>query len=56
MALENRIPEQAFIVSEELLSLHARFSQALAWIETTKYIGVHFDRVNRKRSPLILLS
>ncbi|OJD20226.1 hypothetical protein ACJ73_08439, partial [Blastomyces percursus] len=46
MTLENRIPQEASIVSEELLSLHARFSQSLAWVETMKYVGAQFDRVN----------
>ncbi|KAK2740529.1 hypothetical protein FQN55_008872 [Onygenales sp. PD_40] len=47
MTLENRTPEQASIVSKELLSLHARFSKSFAWIGTAKYIGVQFDPVSQ---------
>ncbi|KAK2759209.1 hypothetical protein FQN53_008152 [Emmonsiellopsis sp. PD_33] len=52
MTLENRTPEQASIVSKELLSLHARFSKSFAWIGTAKYIGVQFDPVSRPKALL----
>ncbi|KAI1986854.1 hypothetical protein LOZ53_004576 [Ophidiomyces ophidiicola] len=41
--LENRVPQQSVIVSEFLLGINQRFSEALSWIEIKKYINTQLD-------------
>lgn len=50
---ESRNPEQAPILNEELLGIHARFSQPLAWIQATKYLNTDFDGNTGKTHVLI---
>ncbi|PYH95642.1 kinase-like protein [Aspergillus ellipticus CBS 707.79] len=36
--IENRIPQLAPILNQQLLGVHARFSESLAWIDTKKHM------------------
>ncbi|KAL1957555.1 hypothetical protein VTO42DRAFT_5782 [Malbranchea cinnamomea] len=50
--LENRVPNEAPIVSKELLNVHARISKNLAWIEAAKYVGATLSCESRSKSWL----
>ena len=43
ICVENRNPQQASIVNEDLIDIHSRISESLDWLETAKYVGTDFD-------------
>ena len=55
ICVENRNPQQALIVNEDLIDIHSRISESLDWLETAKYIGTDFDGGIGKRAQIILI-